>query len=125
MTNKNEQSLELADNNTNTATNTRDWIESVSTSCALSNHNNKEEASKQSDNISYSYATQVKSGNFKPDKCFYPQTLNSSIHPIVKRFFEMDIDLIASRYVQLNPVVDIVKLKECLTYKPKYFKWAG
>lgn len=76
-------------------------------------------------NVKCNYATQVAYGQFRPDKYFYPQTLNSNIHPIVKSFFEMDLNHIASRYIQLNPFVDIVKLKECLSYKPKYFKWSG
>lgn len=134
MTNNNEQSLELAegivDNNTN----------GTPTKCSTNlNHNNEsgsrgslangeEETCNQDEvktNVKCNYATQVAYGQFRPDKYFYPQTLNSNIHPIVKSFFEMDLNHIASRYIQLNPFVDIVKLKECLSYKPKYFKWSG
>ena len=79
----------------------------------------------QSDADSINYAIELKRGDFKPEKCFYPQTLISKIHPVVKKFFEMDSESIACRYAQINPVVNIDRLRECLNFKPKYFKWSG
>ena len=64
-------------------------------------------------------------GEFQPEKCFYPKALNATIHPIVKKFFNMKNELIINRYTKLNPTVDADVLKQMLEYKPKHFKWAG
>ena len=151
MTNKNEQSLELTENsnnNNNNDTSTSSCSGSASSSSNGSNgfhteeirdtqfngpqngcsHMNGKDHDQTTDYPSaapFNYAIELNRGDFKPEKCFYPQTLNSIIHPIVKKFFEMDSDAIACRYAQLNPVVEIDRLRECLNYKPKYFKWSG
>ena len=79
----------------------------------------------KNDKNEFNYAIELKHGDFKPENYFYPQTLQSTINPIVKKFFEMNSDSIASRYAQINPTVNINRLKKCLYYKPKYFKWSG
>jgi hypothetical protein len=145
MTNENEQFLELTEKKANSTNNTsRDSCSSCSSSDELKcpNHSDSESPSQppvldsklfglmngNHDKLeadSFNYAIELKRGDFKPEKCFYPQTLNSKIHPVVKKFFEMDSESIACRYAQINPVVNIETLKECLKYKTKYFKWSG
>ena len=127
MTNKNEQSLELIENNntTTTSTTTTTTIDSPPTSVEKSRSDSESIDQNDPKVQLFNYAIQFDKGSFKPEKHYYPQTLNSSIHPIVKSFFEMNTNMIASRYVQINPLVNIDALKQCLNYKPKYFKWAG
>jgi len=67
----------------------------------------------------------VKSGDFEAERHFYPRVLNANIHPLVSSFFSLGNERIMSRYTHLNPQVNEQVLKECLSYKPKYFQWAG
>ena len=71
------------------------------------------------------FADSFNAGEFQSEKCFYPKALNATIHPIVKKFFNMKNELIINRYAQLNPTVDAQVLKQMFEYKSKNFKWAG
>lgn len=67
----------------------------------------------------------LKEDAFKPESHFYPQVLETRIHPLVRRFFQMGNERIVNRYKQMNPTVDVNTLKMCLAYKTKHFKYAG
>ena len=71
------------------------------------------------------FAIPYMSGEFNAENCFYPKALNTSISPIVKKFFNMKSEAIIKRYAQLNPSVDTAVLRSQLEYKTKHFKWAG
>ena len=62
---------------------------------------------------------------FKSESHFYPQVLETKIHPLVARFFNMGNKIIMNRFKQMNPAVDLNVLKQLLEYKPKHFKYAG
>lgn len=62
---------------------------------------------------------------FNSEAHFYPQVLETKIHPLVYRFFNMGNQRIINRYKQMNPFVDLNVLRQCLEYKPKHFKYAG
>ncbi|OZJ04310.1 hypothetical protein BZG36_03166 [Bifiguratus adelaidae] len=64
-------------------------------------------------------------GEFESEKHFYPRVLNAQIHPLVQSFFTLGNERIIARYTHLNPLVQPAKLREILSYKPKYFQWAG
>ncbi|KNC96630.1 uncharacterized protein SPPG_07843 [Spizellomyces punctatus DAOM BR117] len=70
-------------------------------------------------------ARPVNTGDFEPERHFYPRVLNANIHPLVASFFTLGNERILARYTHLNPQVNIAALKELLAYKPKYFLWAG
>jgi len=62
---------------------------------------------------------------FNSESHFYPQVLETKIHPLVARFFNMGNKIIMNRFKQMNPSVDLNVLKQLLEYKPKHFKYAG
>ncbi|KAG2227634.1 hypothetical protein INT45_004675 [Circinella minor] len=64
-------------------------------------------------------------GEFEPEQHFYPRVLNAQIHPLVQSFFTLGNERIIARYTHLNPRVKAETLREILSYKPKYFQWAG
>ncbi|KAI9286178.1 hypothetical protein BC943DRAFT_304659 [Umbelopsis sp. AD052] len=70
-------------------------------------------------------AKTVGQGEFESEQHFYPRVLNAQIHPLVQSFFTLGNERIIARYTHLNPQVDAEKLKEILSYTPKYFQWAG
>lgn len=67
----------------------------------------------------------VVQGDFESEQHFYPRVLNAQIHPLVQSFFTLGNERIIARYTHLNPQVNPEKLKEILSYTPKYFQWAG
>ncbi|KAJ2845882.1 hypothetical protein GGI22_006414, partial [Coemansia erecta] len=67
----------------------------------------------------------VAPGEFEQENHFYPRVLNAQIHPLVASFFDLGNERIIARYVHLRPMVDQNKLRELLSYRPKYFSWAG
>ncbi|KAL1915868.1 uncharacterized protein VTP21DRAFT_6256 [Calcarisporiella thermophila] len=71
------------------------------------------------------FAHQVAAGDFEPERHFYPRVLNAQIHPLVQSFFQLGNERIMARYAHLNPQVNFEKLRECLSYAPKFFQWAG
>ncbi|TPX61167.1 hypothetical protein PhCBS80983_g01288 [Powellomyces hirtus] len=70
-------------------------------------------------------ARPIHSGEFEPERHFYPRVLNANIHPLVASFFALGNERIVARYTHLNPQVSMAALKELLAYTPKYFQWAG
>jgi len=75
--------------------------------------------------VDYGTPRIVRSGEFVPEQHFYARVLNAQMHAMVRFFFSLSADRIISRYVHLNPSVDAKGLEEILTYRPKYFRWAG
>lgn len=71
------------------------------------------------------FAQLVKPDSFHSEKHFYPRVLNAQIHPLVQSFFSLGNERILTRFAHLNPQVDIGKLRQCLNYVPKFFRWAG
>ncbi|KAI8140850.1 hypothetical protein BJV82DRAFT_621380 [Fennellomyces sp. T-0311] len=67
----------------------------------------------------------VRKGEFEPENYFYPRVLNAQIHPLVQSFFTLGNDRIIARYTHLNPLVQPETLHSILSYKAKYFQWAG
>ncbi|KAI9141059.1 hypothetical protein BKA69DRAFT_1028921 [Paraphysoderma sedebokerense] len=66
------------------------------------------------------------SGDFEPEKHFYPRVLNATIHPLVSCFFGLGNDRIVQRYTHLNPrVKPEMLLGQVMKYNAKYFRWAG
>ncbi|KAI9104091.1 hypothetical protein DFS34DRAFT_691511 [Phlyctochytrium arcticum] len=70
-------------------------------------------------------ARPVYSGDFEPERHFYPRVLNANIHPLVASFFSLGNERIIARYTHLNPQVNLEALRGILSYKSKYFRWAG
>jgi len=73
----------------------------------------------------HNQATLVHPGEFESENHFYPRVLNATIHPLVASFFQLGNERIMARYAHLNPQVNLDKLRDCLKYEPKRFKWAG
>ena len=71
------------------------------------------------------FAIPYMSVEFIAENCFNPKALNTTISPIVKKFFNMNTEAIIKRYAQLNPNLDTAVLRSQLEYKTKHFKWAG
>ncbi|CAG8710596.1 2398_t:CDS:1, partial [Scutellospora calospora] len=79
----------------------------------------------QENNVSVNNLTKkLYQGDYKPELCLLPQVLNAIIHPTVDSFFDLGNDRIISRYVNLNPQVDVNILRQCLEYETKFYKWA-
>ena len=64
-------------------------------------------------------------GQFEPENHWYPKALNATIHPMVSFFFSLSKERIAQRYCHLNPLVSPETILDFLSYRPKYFFWAG
>ncbi|CAG8798932.1 7344_t:CDS:2, partial [Racocetra persica] len=64
-------------------------------------------------------------GDVDPEFCFNSKALSATVHHIVTSFFSLENDRIITKYKNLNPQIDVNVLKNCLEYKPKFFKWAG
>ncbi len=64
-------------------------------------------------------------GSFEPHEHWYPKAMNATIHPLIHFFLNLKQDRIIKRYCHLHPKVKPDFLKEWLTYKPRYFIWAG
>jgi hypothetical protein len=71
------------------------------------------------------HITVVQPGSFTPHQHWYPKAINAQIHPIVAFFLNMSNERIVQRYTYLNPSINTEELTTLLTFKPRYFKWAG
>lgn len=71
------------------------------------------------------FAQIITKGSFEADDHWYPKALNSTIHPMVNFFLNLDKERIIKRYCHLHPMVNREKLKELLDYQCKYFLWSG
>lgn len=69
--------------------------------------------------------TVIAPDSFEAEQHFYPRTLNAQIHPLVANMFALDRSRIVSRYCHLNPKLDRDALMEVLSYRPRFFCWAG
>lgn len=76
-------------------------------------------------NAKIHHAQLIRPGSFEPDRHWYPKALNATIHPMVNFFLNLDINRIIERYCHLHPMVQQDAIREWLSYRPKYFKWAG
>ena len=70
-------------------------------------------------------ATLIQPGEFEAHEHWYPKALNATIHPMVNFFMNLDKERIITRYCHMHPMVQKEKLRELLSYKCKYFLWAG
>ena len=64
-------------------------------------------------------------GSFEPERHYYPRALNAVIHPLVRNFFRLGNERIASRYRHLHPEVSQAHIDEALNYQPQHFLWGG
>ena len=64
-------------------------------------------------------------GLFEAEAHYYPRTLNAQTHPLVRFFLQSGNDRIAARYTHLHPRVSKDTVLDLLSYRPKYFRWAG
>lgn len=71
------------------------------------------------------FAKIVKPDSFEAENHFYQKAVNAQVHSIVANFMNLGNERIISRYCHLHPQVNAQKLGEILSYKPKYFRWAG
>lgn len=71
------------------------------------------------------HAINLIAGDFIPENHFEPKTLCAKLNKVGKNFFDLSNELIIERYCALNPLVSRDVLAECLSYRTKYFKWAG
>jgi hypothetical protein len=70
-------------------------------------------------------AVLVQPGEFEGHKHWYPKALNATIHPMVHFFLNLKRERIINRYCHLHPMVKPEVLNEILSYRSKYFHWAG
>ncbi len=70
-------------------------------------------------------AVLVQPGEFEAHKHWYPKALNATIHPMINFFLNLSQERIITRYCHMHPQVNKEKLQEILSYKSKYFVWAG
>lgn len=63
--------------------------------------------------------------SFEADKHWYPKAINATIHPMMSFFLNLSKERIISRYCHLRPMVKYEVLNDLLSYRPKYFQWAG
>ncbi len=67
----------------------------------------------------------IQPGTFEPENHWYPKALNATIHPMVNFFLNLEPRDIIQRYCHLHPTVKPDYLNHILSYKPRYFIWAG
>lgn len=70
-------------------------------------------------------ATLIYPGSFEAHEHWYPKALNATIHPMISFFLNLEQERIITRYCHLHPKVNADKLREILSGKNKYFRWAG
>lgn len=51
-------------------------------------------------------ALTVPPGSFAPEEHFYPRALNAHMHPVMASFLGLPTEHLATRYCQINPIVD-------------------
>lgn len=62
---------------------------------------------------------------FEPENHWYPKVVNAQLASQVSSFISMGNERIISRYCHLHPQVDSSRLREILSYEPKFFCWSG
>ena len=67
----------------------------------------------------------VKPSTFEGQNHWYPKAYNATIHPMVSFFLNLSKDRIIERYCHLHPIVKREYLHDILSYRPKFFRWAG
>ena len=67
----------------------------------------------------------IQPNSFEAEKHWYPKALNATIHPMMTFFLNLSKERIIQRYCHLRPMVDGKVLDDLLSYRPKYFQWAG
>lgn len=67
----------------------------------------------------------IRPGEWEAHDHWYPKALNSTIHPMINFFLNLETERIISRYCHMHPMVNEQKLRELLSYRPRYFRWAG
>lgn len=67
----------------------------------------------------------IKPNTFEAENHWYPKAMNATIHPLVSFFLNLKRERIIKRYCHLHPVVKPEYLEQILSYKPRYFVWAG
>ncbi len=67
----------------------------------------------------------IQPNEFEAHQHWYPKALNATIHPMINFFLNLEKERIITRYCHMHPTVDAEKLREILSYKAKYFRWAG
>lgn len=67
----------------------------------------------------------VTPGTFDTAEHFYPRVPNAHLHPLVRHFLTLGNARIARRYCHLHPEVDPAAVDAVLSYRPRYFRWAG
>jgi hypothetical protein len=67
----------------------------------------------------------VAPGSFRAEESYYPRVLNAQIHPTVATFLGLGNARIAARYAHLHPAVSADALLAALSYRPRWFRWAG
>lgn len=70
-------------------------------------------------------AKAVLSGTYEPERHWYPRVLNAQLHPLVGSFLTLGNERMIARFSHMNPQVRPEALASILSYKPKYFQWAG
>ncbi len=67
----------------------------------------------------------VAPGSFALEQHYYPQVQNAHIHPLLRYFFTLTKERLVVRYCHLNPHAKEEKVRELLSYRPRYLRWAG
>lgn len=67
----------------------------------------------------------IEPGSFENHQHWYPKALNSTIHPMINFFLNLDNRLIIDRYCHLHPKVQAQSLKQAINYEPRYYCWSG
>ena len=67
----------------------------------------------------------IQPGQFEAHQHWYPKALNATIHPMVNFFLNLEQERIVTRYCHMHPTVKADALHDILSYKSKYFLWAG
>ncbi len=67
----------------------------------------------------------VSPGGYDPVQHFYPRVPNAQLHPLVRFFLALGNERIAVRYCHLHPEVDAGAVREALSARPRFLRWAG
>ena len=63
--------------------------------------------------------------HFDDSRHYYPKSLNTTLHPLVRKFFALGNSRIIERYCHINPKVSAEQLMELLQTKCRFFYWGG
>lgn len=67
----------------------------------------------------------VTQGSFEAENHYYTKVLNSTLHPLVSFFYNLDNERISARYCHLHPNIKKEALLKVLNYTPQFFPWGG